>query len=85
MSGDQQLICSDCQAPFTFTEGEQEFFADKGLKPPRRCKECRAAKKANGGYVLPSQRIQKRIPGAGAHSPNNRVNVGMGSDDQDTI
>ena len=81
MSGYQQLICSDCQAPFVFTEGEQEFFVDKGLKPPRRCKECRAAKKASGGF--PSKSVQRRMESQSAHSPENRVNVGMGSDDSE--
>lgn len=76
---DQQITCSDCQTPFTFTEGEQGFYNDKGLKPPRRCKECRAAKKANGGF--PSKSVQRRMESQGAHSPQNRMNVGMGSDD----
>ncbi len=46
---DQQIICRDCSAEFTFTDGEQEFYASKNLSNPQRCKACRAAKKANGG------------------------------------
>lgn len=42
---DQQLVCVDCNAPFTFTEGEQEFYASKGLSAPSRCKPCRDQRK----------------------------------------
>ncbi|HET9919425.1 MAG TPA: zinc-ribbon domain containing protein [Ktedonobacteraceae bacterium] len=51
---DQTLYCRDCNSPFTFTAGEQEFFAQRGLtNPPGRCPSCRAARKAQmngGGY-----------------------------------
>ncbi len=46
---DIELQCRDCSTPFTFTDGEQEFYASKNLSNPQRCKACRAAKKANGG------------------------------------
>jgi CxxC-x17-CxxC domain-containing protein len=49
---DRTLTCRDCGNPFTFTEGEQEFFAQKGFtNEPSRCPECRAANKSrrNGG------------------------------------
>lgn len=42
---DQQLTCRDCGQTFTFTEGEQEFYASKNLSAPQRCKDCRAARK----------------------------------------
>ncbi len=44
---DKEIICKDCRNPFTFTEGEQTFYVEKGLHEPRRCKECRSAKKNN--------------------------------------
>jgi CxxC-x17-CxxC domain-containing protein len=50
---DKTLTCRDCGTNFTFTEGEQEFFAQKGYSEPGRCADCRAAKKAarsGGGY-----------------------------------
>ena len=50
---DKQLQCSDCGATFTFSAEEQEFFESKGYtNEPKRCPECRAARKAerNGGY-----------------------------------
>ncbi|MBZ4645027.1 MAG: hypothetical protein JG777_516 [Clostridia bacterium] len=44
---DKNLTCKDCGATFVFTEGEQQFYAEKGFtNEPTRCKECRAAKKA---------------------------------------
>jgi hypothetical protein len=44
---DKSIKCSDCSTTFTFTSGEQEFFASKGFtNEPRRCPECRKAKKA---------------------------------------
>ena len=47
---DQQLTCADCRQDFTWTAGEQEFFHEKGFaNPPKRCKECRQAKKEQRG------------------------------------
>jgi CxxC-x17-CxxC domain-containing protein len=46
---DRILTCRDCGQEFTFTAGEQEFFASKGLtNAPSRCPECRKARR-NGG------------------------------------
>ncbi len=43
---DKTLNCSDCGADFTFSAGEQEFFATKGLtNEPGRCPDCRTARK----------------------------------------
>jgi CxxC-x17-CxxC domain-containing protein len=51
---DQTITCRDCGVTFTFTAGEQEFFASRGFdNAPSRCPECRAARKAqrtSGGY-----------------------------------
>jgi len=47
---DKTLTCRDCGNSFIFTEGEQEFFAQKGYtNEPGRCPECRAARKAQRG------------------------------------
>ena len=43
---DKSIVCSDCRATFTFTTGEQEFFASKGFtNEPKRCPHCRREKK----------------------------------------
>jgi CxxC-x17-CxxC domain-containing protein len=57
---DKVLTCRDCGATFTFTSGEQEFYASRGFdNPPGRCPSCRAARKAergagSGGYGMGS-------------------------------
>ncbi len=44
---DKTLVCRDCGKEFTFTAGEQEFYAEKGFThDPTRCPECRKAHKA---------------------------------------
>jgi len=44
---DITLTCKDCGAEFVFTEGEQQFYAEKGFEnQPLRCPECRRARKA---------------------------------------
>ena len=50
MYSDETLTCADCRNPFSFTAGEQEFFAAKGFQnKPTRCPDCRAARKAQRG------------------------------------
>ncbi len=50
MYSDETLTCVDCRNPFSFTAGEQEFFAAKGFQnKPNRCPDCRAARKAQRG------------------------------------
>jgi CxxC-x17-CxxC domain-containing protein len=47
---DKTLTCRDCGEQFTFTVGEQEFYAEKGFtNEPSRCPACRAANKASRG------------------------------------
>lgn len=47
MYQDRTLVCQDCGNEFIFTAGEQEFYAEKGFNnEPKRCKECRDARKA---------------------------------------
>jgi CxxC-x17-CxxC domain-containing protein len=44
---DRSLQCSDCGTTFTFSAEEQEFFQSKGyVNEPKRCPECRQARKA---------------------------------------
>jgi CxxC-x17-CxxC domain-containing protein len=47
---DKTIACRDCGMDFSFTSGEQEFYAQKGFtNEPTRCPSCRQARKANGG------------------------------------
>ncbi len=48
MYQDKTLVCRDCGQEFTFTAGEQEFYAEKGFQnEPTRCKDRRQTRKAN--------------------------------------
>lgn len=48
MYTDKTIICKDCGEEFTFTSGEQAFYAEKGFEnDPIRCKPCRDKRKAN--------------------------------------
>ncbi len=43
---DKTIKCVDCGEEFTFTAGEQAFYAEKGFtNEPKRCKACREKKK----------------------------------------
>ena len=46
MSADLTLACRDCGQAFTYTSGEQEFYASRGFSEPSRCPDCRAARKS---------------------------------------
>lgn len=51
---DKTLVCKDCGVEFTFTDGEQAFYKEKGFtNEPTRCPDCRKAHKAqknNGSF-----------------------------------
>ena len=46
---EQRLKCADCGREFTFGAEDQRFFREKGFDPPKRCKECRRARKEQRG------------------------------------
>ena len=57
---DKTLECSDCGVTFTFSAEEQEFFQSKRYtNEPKRCPECRQARKSerygNNSYGSPRQ------------------------------
>jgi CxxC-x17-CxxC domain-containing protein len=59
---DKTIQCSDCAASFTFSAGEQEFYASRGYtNEPKRCPPCRQARKSerngngNSSYTAPRQ------------------------------
>lgn len=43
---DEKLVCQDCGKEFIFSAADQQFFQEKGYQPPKRCPDCRKAKKA---------------------------------------
>lgn len=47
MYTDRSIACVDCGQEFTFTAGEQEFYAQRGFtESPKRCPSCRQIRKA---------------------------------------
>ena len=59
MSADTTLTCRDCGQAFTFTSGEQDFYASRGFTEPGRCPDCRATRKSqrDGGGRLQQLRV----------------------------
>jgi len=48
MYQDKTLVCKECGGEFTFTAGEQEFYAERGFQnEPQRCKGCRDNRKSS--------------------------------------
>lgn len=59
---DKSLNCRECGTTFTFTAGEQAFYAEKGLQnEPQRCPSCRAARKAARGAGAPTREMHPVI------------------------
>jgi CxxC-x17-CxxC domain-containing protein len=46
---DARIDCGDCGASFLFSAAEAALFAERGLAAPKRCKDCRRARKDRGG------------------------------------
>jgi CxxC-x17-CxxC domain-containing protein len=44
---DKTLVCADCGSEFIFSADDQQYHADRGfLNEPRRCRSCRAVRRA---------------------------------------
>jgi len=43
---DLNLTCQNCLQLFVFSEGEQQFYTQKGLTQPTLCPICRSIKQA---------------------------------------
>ena len=46
---DRTLTCAECGTEFTFSADDQEFHARKGYQEPKRCPDCRQARRGGGG------------------------------------
>jgi hypothetical protein len=42
---DESFICCDCGEIFIWSYGEQLYYRDRKLSPPRRCPSCRQARR----------------------------------------
>jgi hypothetical protein len=51
---DIPIRCKDCKCEFVHTVADQLKFASRGLtKKPKRCYECRKARREGGSYIAP--------------------------------
>ena len=74
---DKPLKCSDCGATFTFSVEEQEFFQSKGyVNEPKRCPECRQARKTERFGNSFGSRRQKFPVTCGECGKDNEVTFG---------
>ena len=46
---DMEITCAECGNTFPFTEREQEYYQERNLTHPKRCKPCRDARRSNFG------------------------------------
>jgi CxxC-x17-CxxC domain-containing protein len=46
---DLEITCAECGTSFPFSEREQDYYRERGLSHPKRCKPCRDARRANFG------------------------------------
>ena len=57
---DKTLTCRECNGPFTWTAGEQQFYKTRALiNIPARCPKCRTERKAKLG--LPSSTMTEVV------------------------
>jgi len=52
------LQCKICGNEFEWSEAEQQFYADRKLVEPKRCKNCRTKRKIDRETII---RLEKRI------------------------
>lgn len=43
---EKELVCKECGEKFILTVDDQKFYAEKGFKEPKRCKNCRRLRRA---------------------------------------
>lgn len=46
---DLDITCAECGTTFPFGEREQDYYRERGLSHPKRCKPCRDARRQNFG------------------------------------
>jgi hypothetical protein len=58
---DIDIICVECNRKFTFSVGEQQFYADRGfVNRPKRCGSCRKHRK--DGYAAREAMLKHGAP-----------------------
>lgn len=59
---ERTLTCQDCGGEFIFSVEDQEFFASRGYTDPKRCPECRTARRAERSAGGSSVRSRTMYP-----------------------
>ena len=59
---DEQIICVKCGRPFTWSYGEQRFYAEHELHPPKRCPTCRPVRRVESKEMPRSSRQSRSVP-----------------------
>jgi ssDNA-binding Zn-finger/Zn-ribbon topoisomerase 1 len=54
---DKELKCVECGGQFTFSAGEQDYYAQRSFSQPKRCPNCRAERK--------QRQAREQLDGAG--------------------
>ena len=78
MFTDQTISCADCGQEFSFTAGEQEFYAQRGFtEAPKRCPSCRQIRKAQRNRASGGDESGARTSGSfGGYGANGDSNGG---------
>lgn len=67
----QKRTCKDCGREFTLTDSEIKFYKDKNLELPKRCSECRNARKNKINNEKKIDKIEKIEPKTSTNFNNN--------------
>jgi len=74
---DKAINCVACGRKFTWSDGEQRFYRERGLVQPKRCPSCRAQRRSEGRTAGPDRSMARRPSGHGARGwlahPVNRL------------
>ena len=61
---DEVMACTECGSAFTWSDGEQRYYRERGLDRPKRCPACRARRKAearpaDSGRIEPPPEVSR--------------------------
>jgi len=63
---DLDINCAECGSSFPFTEREQDYYRERGLTHPKRCKPCRDARRQN--FAAPGKAEEAAVAANGNDS-----------------
>lgn len=66
---DEQIVCADCGRSFTWSYGEQRFYKERNLSPPKRCEDCRTRRRSGTDEPKRSAPSARQKPNTVARRP----------------